>query len=93
MGQQRYLVNETFTDDNGNEYVGGGIYEVDEATEPLIESWIRDGKVRDPDADVENTIEEAKAKHEAEDNGDDDEDDDDDLTPEEIDQQIEDEDK
>ena len=93
MGK-RFLVNETFTTDDGTEYVGGGIYDISEKNETLIERWIAEGKVRDPKAsdDVESDIDAMKAKHEAEDNGDDD-DDDDDLTPEEIDQQIEDEDK
>jgi hypothetical protein len=90
----RFIVNETFSTDDGTEYVSGGIYEIDEKTSPLIERWVAEGKVRDPDVDPddpERAIDEAKARHEDDDNGDDD--DDDDLTPEEIDEQIEEDDK
>lgn len=52
MGK-RFLVNETFATDDGEEYVGGGIYDIDEKNEALVERWLAEGKVRDPDAPVE----------------------------------------
>jgi hypothetical protein len=80
---KRFIANETFTDDDNTEYAQGAIYEVDETTEPLLQRWIAEGKVRDADAipsdEVEQTIEELKAKHEADDNGEDEDDDDDDA--------------
>jgi len=72
---KRFIVNETFTDeDTGTEYAQGAIYEVD-ATAPadVVEQWVADGKVRDPDEDIEKSIDEAKAGHEDEDEDDKDE--------------------
>ena len=94
---RRFIVNETFTDeDTGTEYFQGAIYELDAKTKAKVEQWTAEDKVRDPDVshgdddddEVEKTIEEAKAKHEAEDS-----DDDDDLSPDEIDEEIKKQDK
>ena len=80
---KRFIVNETFTDeDTGTEYFQGAIYELDAKTKAKLDQWVAEDKVRDPDVsqdddDVEKTIDEAKAKHEAEEDEDEDEDDDD----------------
>jgi hypothetical protein len=104
-GGERFIANETFTDEEtGEEYVQGGIYQIDDKSRPSVRQWTQDGKVRDPDVEQspEERAEEAKARlarRESHDNpdatdGDDDngDEDTDDLTPEEIDRQIDEED-
>lgn len=47
----RFMANETFTsDETGFEYFQGAIYDVDDKTAPLVQQWIAEGKVKDPDA-------------------------------------------
>jgi hypothetical protein len=55
MGQRRFIVNETFTsDETGMEYYQGAIYEIDDKTKHLVEQWMAEDKVRDPDEDEDD---------------------------------------
>lgn len=73
---KRFIVNDTFTsEDTGMEYYQGAIYTVDDRVKPLLEQWVAEGKVRDADApdddELDETIEEMKARHEEDDDKDD----------------------
>jgi hypothetical protein len=49
MVQKRFIVNETFTEDDV-EYSQGAIYPVTAELTEKVKAWTADGKVRDPDA-------------------------------------------
>ena len=74
---KRFIVNDTFTsEDTGMEYYQGAIYTVDDRVKPLLEQWVAEGKVRDADVpdddELDETIEEMKARHEEDDDDKDD---------------------
>ena len=50
---KRFIVNETFTDeDTGIEYGQGAIYDIDSEIEDKARQWFVDGKARDADEDL-----------------------------------------
>ena len=72
--QKRFIVNDTFTsEETGLEYYQGAIYDIEEEIRLLVEQWMAEGKVRDPDDDDDEDEEEDKD----EDNEEEDEDDED----------------
>ena len=80
----RFIVNETFTDEEtGTEYAQGAIYDTETLGHEKLAQWAAEDKIRNPDEDIDpdnnddddldDTIENMKAKHEDDDDDDDDE--------------------